>query len=271
MKYSLIYFVFLFFTGICFPSESENSIIHPNFDLSMTELESLIPVLTFGTKQSAQRFLSLAHQMLQASPEYLILIDKTHPLPLDYQPDNLKTLSTDSFFVNKNGMKLDSRACKSLLTMTKKALESGIQLHVSSAYRSSEYQRKIHESYIKRFGYTEAIRFSTPPGYSQHQLGTSVDFGSVTNKFAETPAGNWLMQNAGDYGWSLSYPKETTHHPTGYQWESWHWRWIGIDATAMQDEFFDNSQQRLLEFWHQYNHVLRTVHSVKRLINLETR
>ncbi len=243
--------------------------IHPNFDLSISELESLIPALTFGTKQSAQRFLSLAHQMLKTSPEYLILIDKTHPLPLDYQPDNLKILSPDSFFVNKNGMKLDSQACQSLFSMTKKALESGIQLHVSSAYRSSEYQKKTHEAYVKRFGYTRAVRFSAPPGYSQHQLGTSVDFGSITNEFAETPAGQWLMQNAKDYGWSLSYPEETTHYPTGYQWESWHWRWIGVDAAAMQNEFFDNSQQKLLEFWNQYSHALGTVHSAKSLISLE--
>lgn len=97
------------------------------------------------------------------------------------------------------------------------------------------------------------------PGYSQHQLGTTVDFGDGSSNFARSPTSSWLLKNGGDYGWSLSYPMDS-QEITGYMWESWHWRWIGTDAVAMQREFFDGSQQKMLEFWDRYRSFLSSVH-----------
>ena len=43
-------------------------------------------------------------------------------------------------------------------------------------------------------------RESAPPGASQHQLGTAVDFGSITDDFIYTKQGQWISENASKYG-----------------------------------------------------------------------
>lgn len=243
--------------------------LHPNFNLSFTEFNAMFPEVNIDTPQEARRFLHLADRMLELPAHYLLLIDKNHPVPPDYRPKNLRTLSSDVFHVNKDNMRLDNRAYGALLTMSMNAAKAGILLQVSSAYRSDEYQKILFEAYIERFGEEEAVRFSAPPGKSQHQLGTAVDFGDITNSFAETPAGIWLMANAGNYGWSLSYPSEDAEEATGYRWESWHWRWIGAEAAAMQLEFFGDSQQRLLEFWDRHANTLAALRELSSPVSPE--
>ncbi|NLA46732.1 MAG: M15 family metallopeptidase, partial [Firmicutes bacterium] len=76
-----------------------------------------------------------------------------------------------------------------------------------------------------------ANRFSARPGQSEHQLGTTVDFGGTsadwTTGFANTKQGKWLLNNAHLYGFALSYP-EGKESVTGYIYEPWHFRYIGV-------------------------------------------
>ncbi len=236
-------------------STTDTALLHPNLDLTFSQLNTLIPELSFSSERKAKRFLSLANGIFDLSSEYLRLVDKTHPLEPTYKPRDLKTLSPDDFYVGKDSMRLDIYAYNALLTMTKAAAKRGIALKIASAYRSHDYQKKLFDLYVARYGKKAAMRFSAPPGFSQHQLGTTVDFGDVNHGFSKTPASSWLINNARIYGWSLSYP-DNAEEITGYIGESWHWRWIGIDAAIMQFEFFDDSQQRFLEFWNRYGDVL---------------
>lgn len=89
--------------------------------------------------------------------------------------------------------------------------------------------------------------FSAPPGASQHQLGTVIDFGTITDAYADTAEGKWMLNNAWKYGWSLSYPKGM-EHITGYNWECWHYRYLGVEACKFQKEWFGDIQQYMLEF-----------------------
>ena len=162
---------------------------------------------------------------------------------------NLKVLSSSGISVNKRGMLLEEKALESLVSMTSQASTEGIDLTVVSDYRTWQHQKKLYTDYINKYG-EQARDFSAEPGHSQHQLGTVVDFRTLSIKFADTKASNWLLEYGGKYGWSLSYPKGYKEI-TGYSWESWHWRWIGRAAVRMQDEFFEGSQQLLLEFWHE--------------------
>ncbi|MCE1197115.1 D-alanyl-D-alanine carboxypeptidase family protein, partial [bacterium] len=82
---------------------------------------------------------------------------------------------------------------------------------------------------------------------SQHQLGTAADFGSITDEFAGTAAGKWVAANAGRFGFSLSFPKGL-EPVTGYLWESWHFRYIGKEAAALQEEYFGGVQHYLIVF-----------------------
>lgn len=184
----------------------------------------------------------------QDSENLLIFVDKAHLLPSDFVPDNLVLLATaQPYQIGKKGMTLTATAEAALSKMGNAAKKDGITLLASSAYRSWEYQKTVYERNVRELGQDAADRESARPGTSQHQLGTALDFGSITDDFARTEAGKWMAAHAAQFGWSLSYP-DGYEAVTGYRWESWHYRYIGIDAAAFQKKWFGDVQQYMLEY-----------------------
>jgi len=191
-------------------------------------------------------------EILKADDPYLyILVDKNHALPPDYEPDDLIQLRNASYRINRNDLSLRKEAEESLEKMAAAARSQGFTLLVSSTYRSYNYQAEVYERNVRQLGRQAADRVSARPGHSQHQLGTVADFGSITNAFASTPEGLWLAANASDYGWSLSYP-QGYEEVTGYSWESWHYRYVGVKLARFIDKYFDGIQQYALVFIHNY-------------------
>ncbi|MGP1439714.1 MAG: M15 family metallopeptidase [Treponema sp.] len=186
----------------------------------------------------------------EGSDELFILVDKEHLLSNTFVPYKLIELKSNSqYLVNKKGLLLTPLAENSLSIMAKAAKLDGVTLLVSSAYRSYEYQNNLFDRYARQYGEKEADRFSARPNASQHRLGTVIDFGSIDDAYAETKPGKWLAMHAEDYGWSLSYPKGY-ENITGYKWECWHYRYLGIKACKLQKKYFGNIQQYMLEFIH---------------------
>ncbi len=183
------------------------------------------------------------------------LIDKKHKVSSDYVPKDLISLNDNNLWnVNKNSLSLRPEAYKGLEEMAKAALNDGIKLLVSSTYRSYQYQENLFNRYVKQDGLELAERYSARPGTSQHQLGTAVDFGSITDDWGDTKMGQWVYQNASKYGWSLSFPKGY-EDVTGYMWECWHFRYIGKEACKFQKKWFSDIQQFMFEFldaWNNY-------------------
>ena len=176
------------------------------------------------------------------------LMDKKHTASSSYAPKDLVSLKKNSLFdLNKAGMKIRPEAYSALNEMAQAALNDGIRLLVSSAYRSYSYQENLFNHYVNVDGLDEAERESARPGTSQHQLGTAVDFGSISDDFDKTQMGQWIYKNAADYGWSLSFPKGY-EDVTGYRWECWHFRYIGKNACRFQQKWFGGIQQFMLEF-----------------------
>lgn len=176
------------------------------------------------------------------------LIDKKHTASSSYAPKDLVSLKKNSLFdLNKAGMKIRAEAYSALNEMAQAALNDGIRLLVSSAYRSYSYQENLFNYWVSVDGLEEAERESARPGTSQHQLGTAVDFGSISDDFDKTQMGQWIYKNAADYGWSLSFPKGY-EDVTGYRWECWHFRYIGKNACLFQQKWFGEIQQFMLEF-----------------------
>jgi zinc D-Ala-D-Ala carboxypeptidase len=97
----------------------------------------------------------------------------------------------------------------------------------------------------------DADGMSAAPGHSQHQLGTAVDFTNaaagyqIWMPFAQTSAYRWLEHHAWEYGFVLAYPRGKEEQ-TGYQWEPWHYRYVGVED-AKRLEKSDLSLQELLE------------------------
>lgn len=176
------------------------------------------------------------------------LIDKKHTASSSYAPKDLVSLEKNSLIdLNKAGMKIRPEAYSALNEMAQAALNDGIRLLVSSAYRSYSYQENLFNYWVSVDGLEEAERESARPGTSQHQLGTAVDFGSISDDFDKTQMGQWIYKNAADYGWSLSFPKGY-EDVTGYRWECWHFRYIGKNACRFQQKWFGGIQQFMLEF-----------------------
>jgi len=190
-------------------------------------------------------------EILQVDPYLYVLVDKEHSLAQNYEPEDLIELVNGSYRVSRTGLLLRKAAVASLEEMSAAARNEGFTLIASSAYRSYNYQVQVYESNVKEMGQQAADRVSARPGYSQHQLGLVIDFGSITNDFARTPEGIWLLTNASRFGWSLSYP-ENYENVTGYSWESWHFRYVGRELAEFIDNYFNGIQQYALRFIHEF-------------------
>lgn len=201
-------------------------------------------------RKNPDRFISLVKTVMETmagDPSLLLRADKRKGLAESFEPADLVPLDNSGLVVSRSGLRLRKPALDALKEMDGEARSRGIALPVSSAYRSFAYQKEVFARNVKEMGEFEASRVSARPGASQHQLGTAIDFGSITDAFAETKAGVWLGANAGRFGFSLSYPKGMESE-TGYVWESWHYRYIGKEAAALQEEFFGGVQHWLMLF-----------------------
>ncbi len=117
------------------------------------------------------------------------------------------------------------------------AAEDGITLRKVSEHRTYDYQVSLFKGYIDSMGYEGATSVSAWPGASEHQTGLAVDFGAadglceLESCFESTPEGKWLKENARDYGFILRYP-EGKRNITGYNYEPWHYRYVGVDIAV---------------------------------------
>lgn len=103
----------------------------------------------------------------------------------------------------------------------------GVLLTVTSAYRSYDTQVSTFNYWAAKDGEAKANTYSARAGQSEHQLGTTLDFNIDETGGAEVHA--WLAKNAHNYGFAMSYPKGA-QEITGYKYEPWHYRYIGVEA-----------------------------------------
>jgi len=176
--------------------------------------------------------------------ELLALVSKKYQLLPDFVPDGLVELSEQGDGISTTGqMSLRRIVVDDFLAMFEDMQEDGIDISVSSAYRSYETQEYTFLYWVKYNGGSieAADRISARPGHSEHQLGTTLDIVTAeTNyrlgeNFANTRAGKWLQDNAYKYGFVMSYP-QGQEDITGYKFEPWHWRYIGKENAIKHQE-----------------------------------
>ncbi|KQM60995.1 hypothetical protein ASF79_01000 [Agreia sp. Leaf335] len=172
------------------------------------------------------------------------VVNKTRPIPdaANYVPPDLVSLRSD--IPNPNGFPLRQEAADALAVMVDAAsAETGQQLVAQSGYRSYGIQVNAYNRYVGQLGTAGADLTSARPGFSEHQTGMAIDLlatGSGCSLdgpcFGDTTAGQWLAANAYRFGFLLSYPADKTA-VTGYEYEPWHFRYIGVDlSTEMHNE-----------------------------------
>lgn len=166
-----------------------------------------------------------------------VLVNKHHPLsPQDYAPDDLVAMS-DIGVSSANGHSLRHDAAMAVKDMFAAAAQDGLELDMTSGYRDFELQTSLYDRYVDQLGQAGADATSARPGFSEHQTGLAADISTVGGAcplegcYAEQPGGQWLAANAWKYGFILRYPDGQTG-TTGYEFEPWHYRYIGPEAAA---------------------------------------
>lgn len=161
------------------------------------------------------------------------LLDTKLKLPRAYKPWDL--VSVKRADIAGSGQ-VRAKMINDLKALGRAARKAGKPLAVRSAWRSYDYQRALFNSYVSRYGYNQAIKFSARPGHSEHQLGTTVDFTvgpgvPLSTKFGDSPSGKWLARNGWKFGFIMSYPKGMKKWSC-YGYEPWHWRYFGLDLAG---------------------------------------
>ncbi len=119
---------------------------------------------------------------------------------------------------------------ENLVTMLTKAEEDGILIQVESGYRSAGYQSKIFKRMLAEGrDFDDIIRYVAPPGYSNHVLGTAVDFSPSNWRFADTEQYQWLQENGNSFGFEELYSR---YNKMKMPWEAWHWQYMGPPDSA---------------------------------------
>jgi LAS superfamily LD-carboxypeptidase LdcB len=242
--------------------ETEETLETTKHDLHIAEDQIAIIVATLTGEQ--QKNNSLADQLRSVAGtvgtleklsktdrELLKKYSKVYFLNENYVPLNLATIDTKYLFYPDKPLEFHGSVYSRLAALMDAANQDAITLKIISAYRSFGTQSALKTTYKVLYGAGSANSFSADQGYSEHQLGTTVDFttpeaGAGFTKFDATPAFGWLTQNAYKYGFVLSYPKNNAY----YVYEPWHWRYVGISlATRLHNEgkYFYDLDQRVID------------------------
>jgi len=173
--------------------------------------------------------------VVQNLDDLLIVANKERNLPGDYEPKDLVTPNVPfPFKEDLPKKKLRKEAALSLEVLFKAAQEDGLELLAQSGYRSYDTQVSIFAFNAEQKGEEVANKTSSRPGQSEHQTGLSMDVTSqevnfeLVEAFGETKEGKWLAENAHKYGFIIRYLKGK-EEITGYQYEPWHLRYVGVD------------------------------------------
>ncbi len=181
--------------------------------------------------------------------ELLAKYSKIYFLNENYVPRKLTVI--DEQYLNKGATNIEIHAqvWPYLEKLLADANAAGHKLLAASAYRSFSTQSSLKSSYTVTYG-SGANKFSADQGYSEHQLGTTLDFtteklGANFSAFGSDPAYKWLQENAHNYGFILSYPAGNAY----YKYEPWHWRFVGVKlAKRLYDDqkfFYDLDQREI--------------------------
>ncbi|HAJ97819.1 MAG TPA: hypothetical protein DCO72_08810 [Ruminococcus sp.] len=148
----------------------------------------------------------------------ILIVNKSYGLPREYNPGMLP-ITAQAFAQLKADASVE-----------------GLNIYEGSGYRDYDFQVKCYESIVSAYGKEYADTYSARPGYSEHQTGYTIDCNTINDEFGETDEGKWLAENCHKYGFVIRYP-QGKEDITGYAYESWHIRYVGIEhATAMYEQ-----------------------------------
>jgi len=199
-----------------------------------------------------QGTVGILERLSQTDPELLKKYSKVYFLNENYVPETFVKIPSKYTYDPAEDYLIYAKIWLFLRDLLIATENAGIDIQIISAYRSFGTQSGLKSSYTMIYG-SGANEFSADQGYSEHQLGTAVDFttseiGVTFLNFEKTPAYQWLLGNAYKYGFILSYPEGNQY----YQFEPWHWRFVGRAlAEKLHQEgknFYDLDQREIDQY-----------------------
>ncbi|MBC1580299.1 D-alanyl-D-alanine carboxypeptidase family protein [Listeria seeligeri] len=231
-------------------AEVEQKASNSNETLAKLEKDPLYPYID---KQN-QLVEKNGIQYIENQENILVLANKDYSLQPSYTPPDLVRPNVTFSFGDEQVEKAQMRkeAGTALEEMFQAANEDGYKLFAVSGYRSYKRQQEVFQAEVNSKGDTKAREAVAYPGTSEHQTGLAMDISSesqsyeLTEAFGTTPEGKWLEENAHNYGFILRYMKGR-EDITKYQYESWHYRYVGKNAATIiyennwtLEEFFNH-------------------------------
>ncbi len=200
---------------------------------------------------SVSSTVSTLEKLSKTDPQLLAKYSKVFFLSENYAPARLTAIPDQYKYATAKSVSIHSDVLSRLQKMMDDARNDGVNLFAVSGYRSFAEQKNLKSDYKITYGAGTANQFSAEQGYSEHQLGTTVDFTTAgmngeLDGFEKTKSYEWLTKNAYRYGFVISYPEGNKF----YQYEPWHWRFVGVKlATDLrnQGKFFYDLDQRTID------------------------
>lgn len=162
----------------------------------------------------------------------LVLVNKYNFLPNNYKPEDL-TYVPGAY---GNNVPMREVIKEPFIELQKAAEEEkGIKLKPTTAFRDQNFQKTLYNNYVAKDGVDAADTYSARPGFSEHQTGLAIDLKNTlisTSTRLNDSDYEWLKENAYKYGFIIRYPKEKIDI-TGYQFENWHIRYVGLEAAKI--------------------------------------
>lgn len=158
-----------------------------------------------------------------------IIVNKYYKLSHNYIPNDLITIDSNYSFKGKATVEASTH----FIDMVQDAYKQHLFIMNESSYRSYQRQKELYDIDFKVKGYKTDETLARP-GYSEHQTGLAFDVRSKDkdmNKFVDTKEYLWMLDNSYKYGFILRYPKGK-EKLTGYNYEPWHFRYLGIDLAT---------------------------------------
>lgn len=157
----------------------------------------------------------------------VLIANKSYSLPQSFIPqDPDQPVNAD-----RSSTCLDKTLMSAWRTMQRDASAQGLNIYIASGYRSYNYQVNVYNRYVSSDGKAAADTYSSRPGYSEHQTGLCFDLNSIEDSFQYTNEGKWVNDNCYKYGFCIRFPKGKDKF-TGYKYESWHLRYVGVDLAT---------------------------------------
>jgi zinc D-Ala-D-Ala carboxypeptidase len=163
----------------------------------------------------------------------LLLVNNDYPIQRESIKSDIVDLFarrdlTKGFGLLEADIRLSEEVAHEFSKMIDAAAGEGIShFMINSGYREFDEQTALYQEM--------GSDYALPAGYSEHNLGLSLDVGSSEDTMYNAPEGKWIEENAWKYGFILRYPKDKTE-VTGIQYEPWHIRYVGLPHSAIMKE-----------------------------------